>query len=607
MRKIYLLSLLVVLFTATSFAGSRTHFLSHGPSVRAFGRGETAASKLDDSSAMYYNPSLISNIRQANLNLSYYSLFEGSMYSFFGFCMPIKNNSFGISAINLKSGDVEIRQNIDDVAEKTNTNHWAGYLTFARHFAELYELNIGLNLKYIVEDLHDYKGNGIGLDLGMEKELKGPVISGNQSTINIGLTGQNILQPKIKLISEEETFSQIYRFGLSLNLPVYSRAFSYDNLGIYTDFALEEDNFKYFTGLEYAFFNKYILRAGYYKDHTTLGAGYNHGIFSIDYAADLIDYTNFHRFGFSLFFGKKSEKDRSFKKKDKQVIKPKDDALMREAQAALAKDRKTKAKQQKEIKPLFNDAKKDYKKKRYLKAVDKFGELVLKYPDYKVARDYYNKIFNLMDITSKDTDTTDLEKLSYAKGFINYHNQQFYESINEWEKVVQLNPKRKELEEYSSKVKAYLKDIERREKEKEIEERVKNIYEKGVSEFNGKKWVRCIKKMENVQNICRKEPFQNSVQWHQKAQAYIEKSVKQLAKMVSKKPEEKIAEKEPDIEIDEEGAQKKYNDGLILYAQGKLSDAMKMWDIAIRLNPNHEKAHIALQKCREELELLKKK
>ena len=60
------------------------------------------------------------------------------------------------------------------------------------------------------------------------------------------------------------------------------------------------------------------------------------------------------------------------------------------------------------------------------------------------------------------------------------------------------------------------------------------------------------------------------------------------------------------MEIDTAGADRKYTEGLVLYAQGKIADAVKTWEVAVRLYPGHEKARKALAKAQEELTSLRK-
>ena len=79
-------------------------------------------------------------------------------------------------------------------------------------------------------------------------------------------------------------------------------------------------------------------------------------------------------------------------------------------------------------------------------------------------------------------------------------------------------------------------------------------------------------------------------------------SVKELSKTIKieekEKPKEAEVKVEKKPEIDEAEADKKYNEGLMLYAQGKYLEAERTWELVLRLNPNHQKAKIALSRLR---------
>ncbi|MFH0948659.1 MAG: hypothetical protein V1833_06670 [Elusimicrobiota bacterium] len=293
---------------------------------------------------------------------------------------------------------------------------------------------------------------------------------------------------------------------------------------------------------------------------------------------------------------------------ERKAIEKERTYFMKEAFKALQEQQKENVKRKNEIKPFFSKAKRYYKKKWYLSATDKFSEILLKYPGHRSAKDYYEKIRINMTDTAKMEQTTNLEKLSYARGYISYYEQKLFDAVNEWEKTLQINPKRDELNEYIKNVKDYLKNTERLAIEKEIEERVKGLFAEGVSSFDKKSWVQCIKKMENVQNVCQTEPFPKSLDWYGKSQDYITKAIGELSKITVQRHITKpvfsalVEEQETDIA----GAEKKYNEGLVLYAQGKLFDAVKKWEIAIRMNPCHEKAQHALEKSKKEMKLQKR-
>jgi tetratricopeptide (TPR) repeat protein len=630
MRRLLSLLLFLILVGNGFAADDRENFLSHGPSVAAYGRGEASVSVLDDVSSAYYNPALLSNLGGPAVSLADYILYEGSNYGYAGIGIPLRGFYLALSGINLKSGDVSIMQNINDVPTTINTNLWAYYLSVSRRISSI-DTNVGINIKYVYEDLYSYKGGGVGADIGAWKSFEAPEALGNDAKINVGVNVQNAVQPQITLISSEEDYSTIYRAGVSYEVPVFTRSFSQDILLVSADAASEDNDVKPMAGVEYIFMNRYSLRAGYYTSNFTFGAGLLFNGFKIDYTFDVGDYTNFNMIGVSYMFGGGNQSSSSTVSPDKPAATqssseqlggkgvsrslspvPFSMSLKAEAQAAYSKDRERLKKIAKEIEPLFKEAKRDYNDKRYLKAAEKFREMAMKYPEFQNAKRYLDRIESKMTRTSQDA-SGDMEDMLYALGYVGFENGNYSEAVLQWSKVLEIDPKRTELEEYLSKTKSYLADIERQKKDKETEEIVKKAFDTAVKDFELSAWVHCIKGMEQVQQMCRNDSFSKSFEYNNMAQDYIDRAVAELAKAMKKleaRPKKEVVKEEaraPVVEIDAEGAQKKYNDGLILYAQGKLVDAMRQWEIAARLDPNNEKAKKALEKAKEELDLSNKR
>jgi tetratricopeptide (TPR) repeat protein len=108
-----------------------------------------------------------------------------------------------------------------------------------------------------------------------------------------------------------------------------------------------------------------------------------------------------------------------------------------------------------------------------------------------------------------------------------------------------------------------------------------------------------------VQNICKTQPFPQSLEWFNKAQDYIKKSITGLADSQPPKPPkgQPVVVKPPEVVlIDEAASAKAYQDGLVAYAQGRLFDARKSWEVAIRYNPKNKQAQNALDRIKTEIE-----
>jgi tetratricopeptide (TPR) repeat protein len=106
--------------------------------------------------------------------------------------------------------------------------------------------------------------------------------------------------------------------------------------------------------------------------------------------------------------------------------------------------------------------------------------------------------------------------------------------------------------------------------------------------------------MEKLESFVSINKFSKTLEYYNKAKEYIDKSVSELLKSVSRSKDETVKSKglEEKNEDGEMIADKKYTEGLILYAQGKYYEAERAWELTLRLNPRHQKAKVALRKLK---------
>ncbi|RLD18518.1 MAG: hypothetical protein DRI36_01195 [Caldiserica bacterium] len=309
-----------------------------------------------------------------------------------------------------------------------------------------------------------------------------------------------------------------------------------------------------------------------------------------------------------LLIQPKNVKARKYLKKCAlEILKPKIEAMNLERQKMVLKAREYLFLKQKKfnLEELYKRAVKAYKKKQYLRAGEYFRKILEVSSDYKNTEEYFNQLEKKMYEISKDI-TSDPVSLSYAKGYISWWAGKIQEAKNEWEKYLALNGSNEEVEEYLKRAKKELELRAKEEYQREVEAKIRRIYKEGNSLFEKKKYIGAIKKFERVIVICDKEIIPSSDIWKEKSRKMIEKSLEELKKIaasVKKKKRKKVKKVEKKEIIDPEAAQRHYTQGLVAYAQGRLREAIREWDLALRLNPKHEKARLALQKAKKELGL----
>jgi hypothetical protein len=553
------------------YSGRRKHFLSHGPSVAAFGAGETVFCANRDPSVLQYNPSLMSLFNSNLAAVSRFNLFEGSSYNSATIAFNLsKKFFFGVSASNLATGNIEIRENIYSLEENISVNSWNSTIAFSG-FIEDFAVAYGLNVKYLYFDMYFKKGSTYSCDFGAARE----VFLTDDIKIKTAFCIQNFISNKFKLDSTFDEIPLIYRFSSAFVFPTYYRFTSKDTFNVYADLKYEDSFTDFCVGLSYIFAGKYALRTGYYNRHITFGAGADIYMFTIDYAADFSEIDLINRFMLTYRWGQKS------------------DALLKEAKKALNEELAS----IKIAKKEFKQAKELYTNKEYLKATDKLSKIIVSYPNFESPHHFYNEIIKLMRNSVADQNLSFADKY-YAKAYIEYYNMNYKKALEEWSKYIAFAGSKAEVLEYKNKIDTILKLQKLEEREKKLTFKAQQLLKEGIESYNLKQWIYCIRKMEFLERFVSKNSFSKSVEFYDKAKEYINKCAFELLNnmlLANINTSDKNS-LERDVKYDELSADEKYREGLVLYAQGKYYQASRMWELSLRLNPNHKKAKIALSR-----------
>jgi hypothetical protein len=238
----------------------------------------------------------------------------------------------------------------------------------------------------------------------------------------------------------------------------------------------------------------------------------------------------------------------------------------------------------------YEKAKKSYSKGRFMEATELLKEVLSINPDYIFAIKLYEQIKSQIYKNANNERELDYGKMTYAKAYEAYYNGNFNQAVSEWKKFIEFCGDKQDVREYLDKT---IKIMDRK-KYEEIEENSAKMLNLGIAEYQSKRWLLCIKHMEDLQKYVMENKFPESDNYYNKAKKYINNAVKELSKNIKSDNKDKDEELKIDNNIDEEGAQEKYNEGLELYAKGKYLEAQRTWEQVLRLNPNHAKAKVAL-------------
>jgi tetratricopeptide (TPR) repeat protein len=551
-------------------SGRRKHFLSHGPSVCAFGSGESVFATYKDPAVIQYNPALLAYFTGGSLSFSRFNLFEGTSYNSGSTVLKLTQRLFlGLSVSDLSSGNIEVRENIYSVEKVISTNI-SDYVLSMSRFSDFFKAAYGLNIKYLYYDLYYKKGGTYAVDYGIAKNIRVEDIC----DIKIGLSVQNFLSGKIKLDYASDNIPVICRLSSALTFPLYYRFRSKDTINIYVDIKYEDSFADFHGGFAYIIVGKYCIRGGYYPSHFTVGFSMEIYSFSLDYAADFSKIDLINRIAITYRWCSKKSND-----------------FATEVKLAVEKEKGS----IKQAERMFKKAKILYYKKEYLRASDVLSDILTLYPSFESPKHFYEEIKSMMKKAAEQENILDFDKGTYARGYVNYYDAKYKEALNDWKKYISFKGENEEIKEYSKKIDSQIKLAEFDKKESELKFQAEKLYEDAIKEYTQRKWVGCIKKMENLQTFVTKNNFSKTVEYYDKAKEYINKSVYELSQNI-KIPNNITPERK---DYDEFGANEKYNEGLVMYAQGKYYEAQRLWELALRLNPNHKKAKIALHKLED--------
>jgi outer membrane protein assembly factor BamD (BamD/ComL family) len=261
-----------------------------------------------------------------------------------------------------------------------------------------------------------------------------------------------------------------------------------------------------------------------------------------------------------------------------------------------------------DIKKLYTQGIKNYRKGNYLWATDKLARVADIDSGYGNVQQYLAEIRARMDNVSRQDTLPDTEKYYYARGYVTYYGNNLSETVSSWGRVLAVNPSDKEIKEYYEKTKWQLKMKEESERIEKLVGEVNEIYARGIQEYNDKVYVDALNEWDEVLRKTKDEPDPRLVQLRNSAISDIERTLKDLKKIATTsvkpvsapaapaaKPVEEV------VVIDAGKAEEYYRQGLLSYAHGFIRDAVRMWTLALRYDPTNKKISNAMQKAEAEL------
>lgn len=230
-------------------AGTRAMtFLKIGVGAKAIGMGESQVAATDDLYSTFWNPAGLIKLQRPQLALMHNEWFAEINQEFVGIAFPIgKSNTVGISANFLSFGDIQGRDQDGNLTEIFRPYDIALTLSYARGIGQ--SLSLGMNAKYMREQISDENGSGVAFDFGGMYTL-------SNLPFSFGINAQNV-GPRVKYVEDAFQLPFVLRLGTAYR-------FFNDNAILTTDFIRPTDNDNAIGfGIGYTIADILQIRTGY--------------------------------------------------------------------------------------------------------------------------------------------------------------------------------------------------------------------------------------------------------------------------------------------------------------------------------------------------------
>jgi len=633
---IYLILILIV-STANAqndgFAGTHSNF-NLGVGARALALGNAYVAVPYDATAIYWNPAGLDHIQRKNVSLFYTNVFPGTgtQYYFLGYVHPtISFGTLGMGVINIGTSDIQER---DESAVPLGNGSYSNYQILFSFGKQLpWNFSLGLNLKINHQSFSGFlsqgigtSATGIGADLGIlyRPNFTNLFLSG----LSLGITVQNLVGSRLKMDTATDIHPINLRFGLAK--PILTNEWG-NQFTIFLDFEQgEKVPFKYHFGTEYVFQNIAMLRMGINNSQLAFGAGALFNMFQLDYSFGKFaenDFSPSHRISFTMNLGKSK----------KELIRLAEERQFLEAQQIARQQ--VEFERNKKISESMDRGKTYLSDGDYARAMSEFN-FIRKYEKemphmpmireaiklYEIAEQKNKESLeeNIKAIQAKNAEEERLEKEKIAlnnyfkQGFAYYESQDYEKAIEEWGKMLEIDPDNKLAKQYISTA------------QDEHEQKILSLMSSADNYGRSRKFLEAISELNKArrlgpndnqiklieQKINEYERQMNFIELFQQGYTYYiqkdyQKALISFQNALALQPNDETVKKyyswaEARVnarkETMPEAVNKKYLEGLKSFSAGKYEEALKIWEEISNIQPYNKTILDGIDLAREKLE-----
>lgn len=282
-KKCLILLIVLTIFPVNLFSRNGIDFLNLYPDARGNSLSYSDLAGNSDINGIYYNPSLLLNIKNISLSISHLNWIAGFKQENIGFGREIKYGHIGFSLSYLYNSSILKTDKYGRELGEMDVYTFHIKSGFARRFRIFNnEFGIGIGLNFIKSVLDEYSGSSFYMDLGM---LYVPMILNKK--LKLAFVGQNIGMP-LKYSNEDISLPVNLQFGV-VYYVIINKNHKINLFGNCKYYINIKDNFAFPVGLEYELFKIIIFRGGYHLAKENIrnfsgGIGIKYKKYSIDFA-----------------------------------------------------------------------------------------------------------------------------------------------------------------------------------------------------------------------------------------------------------------------------------------------------------------------------------
>ncbi|MCB4792414.1 MAG: PorV/PorQ family protein [Elusimicrobia bacterium] len=194
------------LFSRDDAGTTSAQFLKLGTGARPVAMGEAFTGLADDINAIYWNPAGLTNINNREITAMRAQWFEDVSFNWAAYTQPAFGGSLGLGLFYLGSGDIKKYDNTG----KARNESYSGFdsalsVSYAR---QSLSIPLGITVKFLNSKLEEESASGIAADIGLLKTLS------KAKDIIFGLALQNI-GTGLKYVQDNSPLPLTLRAGVS--------------------------------------------------------------------------------------------------------------------------------------------------------------------------------------------------------------------------------------------------------------------------------------------------------------------------------------------------------------------------------------------------------